>query len=153
MCADMLPCPVPSWPQICKLVSRSDLVLISFWMLTMPWIFVLSRSTGVSETVAHLCFCLVRINMPLLVCFLHIPCAISTAKVQKQQKTSYDSRTGWAAIWRSVILVRHNLPVHGFPPKIPGKMVVNRRPQTTKTCLCGHCRYRSLLSAPKLLLN
>ena len=25
--------------RICKFVSRSDLVLISFWMLTNPWIF------------------------------------------------------------------------------------------------------------------
>ena len=25
--------------KLCKIVSRSDLVLISFWMLTIPWIF------------------------------------------------------------------------------------------------------------------
>ena len=40
----MLPCLVPQWPQIIQIRisfrSRSDLVLILFWILTMPWIFV-----------------------------------------------------------------------------------------------------------------
>ena len=35
----MLPCLVPSWLKLCKFVARSDLVLISFWMLTIPGIF------------------------------------------------------------------------------------------------------------------
>ena len=36
----MLPCLVPSCPQIIgKFVSCSDLILISFWITTMPWIF------------------------------------------------------------------------------------------------------------------
>ena len=58
----------------CKFLSRSDLVLISFWMLTIPWIFLepisfywcVSRSVFQTK-VAHLCFCLVRIKMPLLI--------------------------------------------------------------------------------------
>ena len=55
-----------------KFVSRSDLVLISLWMLTMLWIFPISFNRRVSlfvvfqTKVAHPCFCLVRINMPLL---------------------------------------------------------------------------------------
>ena len=31
-----------------------------------------------------------------LLCFGGFPCAISTGNVQKPQKTSYDSKTGWA---------------------------------------------------------
>ena len=62
----MLPCLVPSCLKLCKFVSRSDLVLISFWMLSNPWFFfsyLVCRRTSrfaVPQTkVAHLCFCLV----------------------------------------------------------------------------------------------
>ena len=39
MYTGMLPCLALHGLKLCKSVSRSDLVLISFWMLTMPWIF------------------------------------------------------------------------------------------------------------------
>ena len=59
--------------KLCNFVSRSDLVPILFWMLTMSWImypisfcrrasrFVVFQTRGV-----HSCFCLVRIKIPLL---------------------------------------------------------------------------------------
>ena len=37
----LLPFLVPQWPKLCKFVSRSDLVLISFWMLTITSDFAL----------------------------------------------------------------------------------------------------------------
>ena len=63
--------------EVRKFVSRSDLVLISFWMLPMPWIFYpisfyrrrvrrASRFKVFQTKVAHLC---VRIKVPLLICF------------------------------------------------------------------------------------
>ena len=63
----MPPCLVPSWPQIMQIRilfrSRSDLVLISFWMLTMLWIFYpisfyrrVSRFVVFQTKVAHSCF-------------------------------------------------------------------------------------------------
>ena len=58
----------------CKFVSRSYLVLISFWTLTMPWILYpisfcrrFSSFVALQTKVAHLCFCLVHIKMPLLI--------------------------------------------------------------------------------------
>ena len=36
----MLPCLALHGLKLCKSVSRSDLILISFWMLTMPWNFI-----------------------------------------------------------------------------------------------------------------
>ena len=71
----MLPCLVPSWPQLMQFASRSDLVLISFWMLTIPWIFHpissfyrrMSRFEAFQTKVAHLCFYFARIELPLLI--------------------------------------------------------------------------------------
>ena len=72
----MLPCLALHGLKLCKSVSRSDLVLISFWMLTMSWIFYLislfrraSRFILFSTKVAPECFCLVRLKKPLLICF------------------------------------------------------------------------------------
>ena len=55
--------------------ANSCLVPVSFWMLTMPWIFNpisfnrrVSRCVASQTKVAHLCFCLVRIKMSLLIC-------------------------------------------------------------------------------------
>ena len=55
--------------KLCKFVSRSYLVLISCWMLTMPWIFYsisfysrASRFVAFQTKVAQFCFCLVRIK-------------------------------------------------------------------------------------------
>ena len=45
--------------------ANSYLVSSSFWMLTTPWILYPAFQTKV----AHLCFCLVRIKIPLLTCF------------------------------------------------------------------------------------
>ena len=60
--------------KLCKFVSRSDLVLISFWMLTTPWIFYpislfrrASRLIVFATKVAPECFCLVRLKVPLLI--------------------------------------------------------------------------------------
>ena len=57
-----------------KYVSRSDLILISFWMPTTPWIsYPISfyrrapRFVVFQTKVAHLCFCLVRKKMSLLI--------------------------------------------------------------------------------------
>ena len=71
----MLPCLALSWPQIMQI----RIVLISFWMLTMPWIFcpisfcrLVSRFALFQTKMAHLCFCLVRIKMPLLICLYKV---------------------------------------------------------------------------------
>ena len=72
----MLPCLVIHGLKLYKFVSRSDLVLILFWMLTMPWNFYpfsfyrrVSHFVAFQAQVAHLRFCLVRIQMWLLRCF------------------------------------------------------------------------------------
>ena len=61
----MLPRLVFDGLKLCKFVSPSDLVLISFWMLTMPWIVDpisfyrrASRFAAFQTKVARLCFCL-----------------------------------------------------------------------------------------------
>ena len=70
-------CPVWSLHglKLCKSVSRSDLVPISFWMLTTPWILYpiwfdrhASRFVVFQTKLAHSFFCLVPINMLLLMC-------------------------------------------------------------------------------------
>ena len=64
MYTGMLPCLVPSL-QLCKFVSRSDLVLdadpcLGYFIYLVLEACISFRS--VSEKVAHLCFCLVRIK-------------------------------------------------------------------------------------------
>ena len=61
-----------SCPFMASNYANSHLVPISFWMLTMPWIFNpisfyrrVSRFVVFPTKVAHSCFCLVRIKMPL----------------------------------------------------------------------------------------
>ena len=63
-----LPCPF-----MASNYANWYLVPISFWMLTMPCIFYpisfcrrVSHLVVLQTKVAHLCFCLVRIQMPLL---------------------------------------------------------------------------------------
>ena len=68
----MLPCLAPF---MASNYANSYLVPISFWMLTMPWIFFSDLAFqacisfySVLDKVAPECFCLVRLKMPFLSC-------------------------------------------------------------------------------------
>ena len=79
--------------KICKFASPSHLVLISFWMLTVPWIFDpisfyrrASRFVVFQTKVAHLCFCLVRIKMPFAHIYIYIYTHIQIEAVCRGRK-------------------------------------------------------------------
>ena len=98
-----------SCPFMASAHGNSYLVLISFWTLTMPWIFYpISRFVVLPTKVAHLCFCLVRIEMPLLVCLAFLIIRVfgrgppTTHHPHKRPSSSGGILGGWCANFRNL---------------------------------------------------